>query len=378
MNMDKSLQVKDANTIPVISFFTGGGFLDMGFEKAGFNIVWTNEFNTSYADFYSFGMTAWRKANSSSKAEAKITSTKSINQIYGPDIIKEAFKGEKPPLFGSIGGPPCTDFSSGGKHNGSNGKNGKLTRIYVNRICSIMPSFFVLENVPGLYRTKKHRHFLNSLMKKLESRDYCLDVNILNSLDFGLPQDRERFFMVGIKRNIVKKCLGRIVKEKERNWFPWPEPKYKNAKQTYPWPDVVNNGAKPTKPSSIPTELMVHSLFNKNNDPAKLPNGNDYFNAYSKKFGIIKEGDTHRKSFKRLHRYRFSPTACYGHNEVHLHPWEKRRLSVREAMRIQGIPDTYILPEDAPLSTKFKLVSNGVPVPLSHVVAKSLMAILTK
>lgn len=117
---------------------------------------------------------------------------------------------------------------------------------------------------------------------------------------------------------------------------------------------------------------MVDHLLNGANTPLDKPNGNDVFKPKSEKFSTVNEGDTKRKSFKRLHRYRYSPTACYGHREVHLHPWEKRRLSVREAMRIQGIPDEYQLPDNATLSNKFALVSNGVPVSLAHQVALSL------
>ncbi len=86
----------------------------------------------------------------------------------------------------------------------------------------------------------------------------------------------------------------------------------------------------------------------------------------------IDEGETNRPSFKRLHRYRYSPTASYGNNEVHLHPYLNRRLSVREALRIQGVDDSYILPSNLPLSKKFKMIGNGVPVPLAKEVAISL------
>jgi DNA (cytosine-5)-methyltransferase 1 len=87
---------------------------------------------------------------------------------------------------------------------------------------------------------------------------------------------------------------------------------------------------------------------------------------------IIPEGDVSRKSFKRLHRWRFSPTAAYGNNEVHLHPTLPRRLTVREALRIQSVPDTYILPEDMPLTHKFKTIGNGVAVKLAYAVACSI------
>ena len=93
---------------------------------------------------------------------------------------------------------------------------------------------------------------------------------------------------------------------------------------------------------------------------------------------LIREGDTHRPSFKRLHRYRYSPTTCYGNNEVHLHPYENRRLSVREALRIQGVDDSYALPAKPGLSKKFKMTGNGVPVPLARMVAESLRDFVVK
>jgi DNA (cytosine-5)-methyltransferase 1 len=86
----------------------------------------------------------------------------------------------------------------------------------------------------------------------------------------------------------------------------------------------------------------------------------------------IGEGETNRPSFKRLHRFKYSPTACYGNNEVHLHPYQNRRLSVRETLRIQGVEDTYILPSELSLTKKFKMIGNGVPVPLAEAVANAV------
>ncbi len=105
---------------------------------------------------------------------------------------------------------------------------------------------------------------------------------------------------------------------------------------------------------------------------AKLPNGNEGFEPKSNKFKIVAEGDVSRKSFKRLHRWRYSPAAAYGNNEVHLHPIQPRRLTVREALRIQTVPDTYIFPPDLALSHKFKMIGNGVPIKLSQMVAESM------
>jgi DNA (cytosine-5)-methyltransferase 1 len=196
-------------------------------------------------------------------------------------------------------------------------------------------------------------------------------------LDFGLAQDRERVFLIGIKKSIAKLCLGRKIRDMERGWFPWPKrKKYHDAKNRFAWPGITERGIVPERPSDIPPELMVEHLLNSRNSPDKLPNGSEGFQPYSGKFTSVCEGDTSRKSFKRLHRYRYSPTACYGHNEVHLHPWEDRRLTVREAMRIQGLPDLYELPEYTSLTAKYKIISNGVPVPLGYYFAKKMRQLL--
>jgi DNA (cytosine-5)-methyltransferase 1 len=109
-----------------------------------------------------------------------------------------------------------------------------------------------------------------------------------------------------------------------------------------------------------------------------VPNANEYFNLMrtAEQLATIKEGETNRPSFKRLHRYKYSPTACYGNNEVHLHPYQHRRLSVRETLRIQSVSDSYILPPELPLSKKFKMIGNGVPVLMAAALANSLAVYL--
>src|SRR5690606_3131365 len=99
------------------------------------------------------------------------------------------------------------------------------------------------------------------------------------------------------------------------------------------------------------------------------PNQNEHFNPKSSRFNEVEEGDTDRKSFKRLHRYRYSPTVAYGNNEVHLHPTKARRLTVREGLRLQTVPDEYVLPSEMPLTPKFKLISNGVPTAIAELIA---------
>src|SRR5208283_4131897 len=99
-----------------------------------------------------------------------------------------------------------------------------------------------------------------------------------------------------------------------------------------------------SKPENLPVELCIENCLVPDSEMNETSNANEYFNLHvpEMKLSKIKEGETNRPSFKRLHRFKYSPTACYGNNEVHLHPYKHRRLSVREALRIQGVPDTYI------------------------------------
>lgn len=364
---------------PVLSFFTGGGFFDLGFKQAGFTICWTNENNPAFVAGYEHGMSSWLSSlGKRREVTTQISNTSNVCDLSAKKVLSEAFSGPRPEIFGVIGGPPCPDFSNGGTHAGGNGSNGKLTSVFTDMICGIRPSFFVIENVPGLYCFHKHREFLFRKIDQLQGHGYVVDYKILNALELGVPQDRERLFVVGFKKSLAECAIGRRLVADERGWFLWPEIESYNGAKSLAWPKVIAFGKQPAKPNDIPIELTVYPALIGNGDPEKIANGKDVFNPYSGKFREIKEGDVSRKSFKRLHRYRFSPTAWYGNQEVHLHPWKARRLSVREALRIQSVPDEYVLPGEMSLSAKFKMTGNGVPCVMAFHLAGAVKCFLNK
>lgn len=383
------------NRIPVLSFFTGAGFLDMGFQSAGFDVIWHNEHEPRFIESFEYAMSNMAPGSFGGHVE----NTLSIEGLSASTIAKQAFHNTpRPSVFGIIGGPPCPDFSVGGKNHGSEGDHGRLSLTFVELISELKPTFFLFENVPGLLHTAKHREFLLSLMRRL-MHAYEVDVRILNALEFGVPQDRQRVFLIGVRRNWAKVNLAstgsrpsgdwyskvRLRDSKSLDhvdgwpdWFPWRKyRKYQNAKSNFTWPGVSKFGGHPRKPARIPYELMVYKWIGNTREIENLPNGLDCFRPHSAKFLTIQEGDVSRKSFKRLHRYRYSPAAAYGNNEVHLHPVLARRLSVREALRLQTVPDSYILPAQVPLTHKFKTVGNGVPVELAKAVALSFRDLLS-
>lgn len=336
---------------------------------AGFNIVWTNEVDKVFAKLHSAGITSWRESQGNS-TKAEIFNTKSITDVTSAEIISEAFPDGKPENFGIIGGPPCQDFSIRGNLNGFEGERGKLTTLFFDKILELKPTFFVMENVTGLTRNNSTKEHLKMLLKRVE-KNYFIDHKILNALEFGVPQFRERVFFVGIQKI---KIDAKIVMQETpfESWFPFPiNKKYQNAATKYKWAIPVAFGGSSTKPHQLPLELCVENCLVPHNKMNLIANANEYINLLINKKGI-KEGETNRPSFKRLHRFKYSPTACYGNNEVHLHPYEDRRLSVRETLRIQGVPDTYVLPSELPLTKKFKMIGNGVPVPLAKEVAIAL------
>src|SRR4029078_12557376 len=108
----------------------------------------------------------------------KISNTGSVCDLSPKKVLNDAFSGPRPSTFGVIGGPPCPDFSNGGTHAGGNGTNGMLTTVFVDMLCSLNPSFFVIENVPGLYYFYKHRAFLTRKIGQLREHGYAVDCMI--------------------------------------------------------------------------------------------------------------------------------------------------------------------------------------------------------
>jgi len=354
--------------IPYLSFFTGAGFLDIGFHKAGFEAVWHNECNHRFAEGFEHGMSTWGLVG----AEALIQEKSPIESLDAESILASTLGADPHEIWGVIGGPPCPDFSVGGKNRGAAGDRGVLTEVFVDLILQLNPSFFVIENVPGLLKTRKHREFLDAMIAKLEAT-YAVDFRLLNALDVGVPQDRQRVFIVGVERDLAQARLSKTIAPELRDWFPWPrDERYHGAKTRFAWPGVGPFGGHAEAPRVTPSVLMVNHHIGDLAPGCGIANAEDVFRVYSPRIGKVDEGDDSKKSFKRLHRFRYSPTVAYGNNEVHLHPTLPRRLSVREAMRLQGVPDGYALPATMPLSHKFKMVGNGVPVGLGTAIAVSM------
>jgi DNA (cytosine-5)-methyltransferase 1 len=359
--------MKSQRNIGLFSFFAGAGFLDLGFEATEhFQTLFVNEYHKAFMRVYAasqqqLGINAPLFGHHTCSIEDYQSP-----MLYAslPEFMKEARK--KHDIIGFLGGPPCPDFSIAGKNKGETGENGRLSGTYISLICKTQPDFFLFENVKGLYHTKKHREFFDAMKQQLIASGYYLTEKLINAIEYGVPQDRERIILLGFRRSLLGD-LGFVLNGSPliKNFHWQQHTRYITsdvfAKKWVETEPFANDSKKPA-PKNVPLELTVEHWFRMNN-VLQHPNAEHHFTprAGLVKFQTIPEGDDKKKSYKRLHRWRYSPTAAYGNNEVHLHPYKERRISVAEALAIQSLPKEYSIPSDISLTDMFKTIGNGVP-----------------
>ena len=184
----------------IFSFFSGSGFLDLGFELSGYSIDLVNEFSPAFIGAYKYSREKMGLAK-----PVHGYSNIDINEYLGvrsEEVRKQIAQSRADgSLGGFIGGPPCSDFSVAGKQRGRNGDNGKLSQSYIDLILEQKPDFFLFENVKGRWRTAKHRAYYEEL-KGMLSQYYSLTDRLTNSIEFGAPQDRDRILLFGVRKDI--------------------------------------------------------------------------------------------------------------------------------------------------------------------------------
>jgi len=371
----------------IFSFFAGSGFLDLGFERSNFDIAYVNEIYSPFMQAYfnsrqclhlplpEYGYHQGEEAD-----VIKLTEGKLASQLG--ELIQDSRKHTN--IIGFIGGPPCPDFSAGGKNRGGEGENGKLSAAYIELICQQKPDFCLFENVKGLWKTTKHRVFYESLKSKLTQAGYILTERLINAIEYGVPQDRARIILIGFHKNLIND-LGLKLDTNNlflpEGVFGWEKHLLYSTQKAFSLPWYSTTTFKEDSilscPENIIQELTVEYWFRKN-DVLNHPNSGHYFQprAGITRFAAVEEGDVSKKSYKRLHRWRYSPTACYGNNEVHLHPYKIRRISVAEALAIQSLPKDFVLPDNMILTNMFKTIGNGVPYLAAKGIANTIFDFL--
>ena len=163
----------------LISLFSGAGGLDLGFKKAGFNIVWANEYDKNVWETHKLNFP---------DTELSKESIVEINEKKLPDCV------------GMIGGPPCQSFSEAGAKRGTKDARGQLFWDYIRILKEKKPKFFVAENVSGLL-SKKHKPDLDAFLKEFNETGYEVSTNLYKASDYGVAQDRERLIFIGYRKD---------------------------------------------------------------------------------------------------------------------------------------------------------------------------------
>ncbi len=323
---------------PVLSLFSGAGGFDLGFKQAGFKPGLAVDIDPAAVETY-----RWNNPDTHV----------ALLDIAGcdPDDLVElwiSINGEEGPI-GIIGGPPCQAFSVSNVHQKKRDPRRKLLASYASVIQAFTTrfglDFFVFENVPGLTQKRHNRRYLD--FKRLcKKAGYSIREKVVNAGSFGVPQNRKRIIVVGINH---ERYPGLLLDPPEGDKQP------AHAR-------VALEGL--PEPAFCRRDLDAADIPHHPNHVAMVPKSKKFTN------GMLEPGDCRGRSFRVLSWDRPSYTVAYGHREVHVHPNMHRRLSIYEAMRLQGFPDSYEL--KGTFSQQVQLVSDALPPPLGEGVAVAI------
>lgn len=192
---------KNEMHFPVVSLFSGAGGLDIGLEESGFQTAVCVEYDEDCRETLRYNRAQWKIFEDGVKVEKGMIKPRipgDIRDIEVDELLKLAGlkKGEASLV---VGGAPCQPFSNIGKKLGKNDeKNGDLFLEFVRIVKGVSPEAFIFENVVGITQ-QKHADVINYMVDKFKGLGYGISHTILNSANYGVPQRRERFFMIGIK-----------------------------------------------------------------------------------------------------------------------------------------------------------------------------------
>lgn len=319
-------------TLNIVSLFSGAGGLDLGFKKEGFNIIWANEYDkTIWETFeYNFHDTALDK--------------RSITDISFNEI---------PDCDGIIGGPPCQSWSEVGKFDGIKSPNGKLFNNYIQILKEKQPKFFLVENVPGLV-SKAHIGEFKKFIFYFENAGYNVTWKLINSNDYGVPQERFRIIIVGFRKDLGKLFI-----------FPDPDlykPTLRNAIWDLPEPKKCDKYKSNTDLVIPNHEYLIETfspIFMERNRVRSWDEPSYTILASARHIVI------HPSAPKMIKHSRNKFIFADGKESLY------RRFSVRECARIQTFPDEYIF-KYKNIRDGYKMVGNAVPVNLAMRLANSI------
>lgn len=348
-----------------VDIFSGAGGLSLGAEMAGITMRFAIEVNESAAKTY--------KRNHK-HTEVLCQNIKEVD-------LRNHFSDEPP--FIIMGGPPCQGFSLSNTRN-RNMENEKnfLFREFVRMVKELHPKWFLFENVSGIVHMN-HGTIVEMIADEFKALGYSVKFSVLKASDFGVPQNRERFFLVGNSLGIdfdfplpndtkisVQEAIGDLpILENGDNY----------NKLDYLMP--IYEASEYARSMREKSNKSLQNFVSRNNDLAikrysYIPQGGNWrdipeelMKNYADKLRC------HSGIYKRLRADQPSVVISNYRKSMLIHPTQNRGLSVREAARIQSFPDHFVF--EGPISHIQQQIGNAVPPLLAKAVVKQILA-LTK
>lgn len=328
----------------VISLFSGCGGLDLGFERAGFEIPVANEYDKSIWETF--------KINHPN------------TKLIQADIRNIDAKEFPSDVDGIIGGPPCQSWSEAGSLRGIDDSRGKLFYDYIRILRQVKPKFFLAENVPGML-ANRHSEAVTNIISLFEDSGYDVSVTLVNAKNYGVAEERKRVFYIGFRKDLHIE-------------FAFPKGSTEDDDRKITLRDVIWD----LKDNAVPSG-------DKNRHNPNAVNNHEYFvGAFSPIFmsrnrvkGWDEQAFTVQASGRQCQLHPQAPKMIHvGLNRYeyvcgyeHLY----RRMTVREIARIQGFPDSFKFIYDS-VNDGYKMVGNAVPVNLAYEIALSIKQQLLK
>jgi len=320
-------------SLKAVSLFSGCGGFDLGVSRAGVDIIWANDIDASAASAYK---------SLFPKTEFINKSIKKVTDFPEADVL--------------IGCYPCTGFSSAARRKWkerterdlfSNDKN-FLFEEFLRAIDIVKPKLIFIENVRGMISAEQG-FFMEQQIAGFKSRGFhSIKPMILNSADYGVPQTRQRIFLVGFHEE-----LGDIVFDKP---YPTNGPKCENPFKTL----LSAIGGMPEWPTGDFFEGSFHGHFLTRNRKRRWDEPS---------FTIVAHG--HHVPLHPMGE----PMIFVSKDKWALQGEKNRRLSWRECARIQGLPDH--IEVDGPLLDKYRVVGNSVPPDLAYNICKRSLELVS-
>lgn len=373
------------NEYKFADLFAGAGGLSLGIEQAGFTPWFVNEIVESFCNTY-------KKNHCLSDEHYFVGDINKLNENL--DDYSEVLSD----ITLVCGGPPCQGFSMANRQRMIDDPRNQLYKAFLCFLSKTRPMFFIMENVRGM-ANKFEEIALN--FKEHLGAEYVFDFRLLRAQDFGVPQNRERFIMIGNRVGVSPKDIFDEIDKYKREPFVLRDVlaglPHLGTKEGKGKVDVENEISGFTEREFIYAENDFYYFINGQRRITKLYNHKNRFNnsrdieiftrlpqganslhesiadimPYKRRNGIFKD-----KYFK-LDESQICKTITshmkYDCN-MYIHPWEARGLSPREAARIQTFPDDYIF--TGAQNLWYAQIGNAVPVKLAEAIGKGIMKFL--